>query len=75
MGKKEEPSEASARANQNFSRFLKRLREEEKVSLEQLSYGLMTGSQLARIEKGERSIYKNTRDCMLGRLGIASDLY
>lgn len=75
MGKKEEPSEASARANQNFSRFLKRLREEEKVSLEQLSYGLMTGSQLARIEKGERSIYINTRDCMLGRLGIASDLY
>lgn len=74
MGRKS-VSKASPRVNQDFSRFLKRLREEEKVSLAQLSKGLMTSSQLARIEKGERSIYKNVRDCMLGRLGIASDLY
>lgn len=74
MGRKS-TSKASPRVNQDFSRFLKRLREEENVSLEQLSKGLMTYSQLARIEKGERSICKNTRDCMLGRLGIASDLY
>ncbi|MDE7431435.1 MAG: helix-turn-helix transcriptional regulator [Lachnospiraceae bacterium] len=61
--------------NQDLCRFLKRLREEEKVSLEKLSKGLMTASQLARIEKGERSICKNVRDRLLGRLGIASDLY
>ncbi|MDE7200533.1 MAG: helix-turn-helix transcriptional regulator [Lachnospiraceae bacterium] len=61
--------------NQDLCRFLKRLREEEKVSLEKLSKGLMTASQLARIEKGERSICKNVRDRLIGRLGIASDLY
>lgn len=35
----------------------------------------MAVTQLARIEKGQRPLPKNHRDCLLGRLGIASDLY
>ncbi len=62
-------------AGQDFPRFLKHVRKEENVLLEQLSKGLMTVSNLARIEKGQRPISKNMRDCLLGRLGIASDLY
>lgn len=62
-------------AEQDFPKFLKRVRNEENVYLEQLAEGLMTGSQLARIEKGQRPIPKNMRDRLLGRLGIASDLY
>lgn len=62
-------------ADQDFSRFLKQVRTEAKVSLKRLSEGLMSASQLARIEKGQRSICKNMRDCLLGRLGISSDLY
>ena len=60
---------------QNFYKFLKRVRKEENVYLEQLAEGLMTVSQLARIEKGQRPIPKNMRDRLLGRLGVASDLY
>lgn len=60
---------------QDFPKFLKRVRKEENVYLEQLAEGLMTASQLARIEKGQRPIPKNMRDRLLGRLGIASDLY
>lgn len=62
-------------SDQDFPRFLKRVRKEENVYLEQLAEGLMTVSQLARIEKGQRPIPKNMRDRLLGRLGIASDLY
>ncbi len=58
-------------AGQDFPRFLKHVRKEENVLLEQLSKGLMTVSNLARIEKGQRPISKNMRDCLLGRLGIA----
>lgn len=65
------PSES----DQYFPKFLKRIRTEENVYLEQLAEGLMTVSQLARIEKGQRPIPKNLRDRLLGRLGIASDLY
>lgn len=75
MRKQEMAAEAPLEVNQDFSHFLKRLREEEKVSLARLSKGLMTASHLARVEKGERSVNKNARDCLLGRLGIASDLY
>ncbi|MDE7417214.1 MAG: helix-turn-helix domain-containing protein [Lachnospiraceae bacterium] len=60
---------------QNFYKFLKRVRKEENVYLDQLAEGLMTVSQLARIEKGQRPIPKNMRDRLLGRLGVASDLY
>lgn len=62
-------------SDQDFPRFLKRIRKEENVYLEQLAEGLMTVSQLARIEKGQRPIPKNLRDRLLGRLGVASDLY
>lgn len=62
-------------AGQDFPRFLKHVRKEENILLEQLSNGLMTVSNLARIEKGQRPVSKNMRDCLLGRLGIASDLY
>ncbi len=61
--------------DQDFPKFLKRVRKEENVYLEQLAEGLMAVSQLARIEKGQRPIPKNMRDRLLGRLGIASDLY
>lgn len=74
MGRKR-TTKTAPEVNQDFSRFLRRLRKEEKVSLEKLSKGLMTASLLARIEKGERSVCKYERDRLLGRLGIASDLY
>jgi len=53
-------------AGQDFPRFLKHVRKEENVLLEQLSKGLMTVSNLARIEKGQRPASKNIRDCLLG---------
>lgn len=62
-------------SEQDFPKFLKRVRKEEKIYLEQLAEGLMSTSQLARIEKGQRPVRKNMRDRLLGRLGIASDLY
>ncbi|MDE5698530.1 MAG: helix-turn-helix domain-containing protein [Lachnospiraceae bacterium] len=65
----------ASEADQDFSRFLKQMREEAHVSLKQLSEGLMSASQLGRIERGERSVCKNMRDCLLGRMGISSDLY
>lgn len=63
------------KAEQEFAKFLKRIRKEANVYLEQLAEGLMTASQLARIEKGQRPLPKNVRDRLLGRMGIASDLY
>lgn len=62
-------------ADQDFPRFLKQVRKEEKVLLEQLADGLMTASQLARIEKRQRPVHKNMRDRLLGRLGVARDMY
>ena len=62
-------------SDQDFHKFLKRVRRVENIYLEQLAEGLMTVSQLARIEKGQRPIPKNMRDRLLGRLGISSDLY
>lgn len=44
--------------DQDFPKFLKRVRKEENVYLEQLAEGLMAVSQLARIEKGQRPIPK-----------------
>lgn len=75
MSRKKRVPRASSEINQDLSQFLKRLRMEENVPLEKLSDGLMTASQLARIEKGERSLCKNMRDRLLGRMGIANDLY
>ena len=61
--------------NENFATLLKNIRTEEEVSLDQLAYGIMSTSQLARIEKGERSVEKVVRDRLLERLGVARDLY
>lgn len=62
-------------ADQAFASFLHRVRKERNIYLDQLAEGLMSASQLARIEKGQRPVYKNMRDRLLGRLGIANDLY
>lgn len=75
MRNTEDIVKAPLEAEQDFAKFLKRVRKEENVYLEQLAEGLMTVSQLARIEKGQRPIPKNMRDRLLGRLGVANDLY
>lgn len=62
-------------ADQDFSCFLKQVRMEANVRLDQLSRDLMTSSNLARIEKGQRLVCKNMRDRLLGRLGVSADLY
>lgn len=59
----------------NFTALLKNIRTEEGISLDQLALGIMSASQLARIEKGERSVTKVVRDRLLERLGVARDLY
>ena len=65
----------SMEAAWDFPQFLRQVRREKNVSLEQLSEGLMTVSQLARIEKGHHFACKNAKDRLLGRMGISSDLY
>lgn len=62
-------------ADQDFAKLLKNIRTEEKISLDQLAMGLMSASQLVKIENGERPINKNIRDRLLERLGIAKELY
>lgn len=62
-------------SEQDFSKFLKRVRRESGVSAEQLAEGLMDISQFSRIESGQRPADKNMRDCLLGRLGITPDMY
>lgn len=62
-------------ADQDFAKLLKNIRTEEKVSLDKLAMGLMSASQLVKIENGERPINKNIRDRLLERLGIAKELY
>ena len=59
----------------NFTALLKNIRTEEGISLDQLALGIMSASQLARFEKGERSVAKVVRDRLLERLGVARDLY
>lgn len=41
-------------ADQDFAKLLKNIRTEEKVSLDQLAMGLMSASQLVKIENGEQ---------------------
>ena len=62
-------------ADQDFAKLLKNIRTEENVSLDQLAMGLMSASQLVKIENGERPINKNIRDRLLERLGVAKELY
>ncbi len=62
-------------SEQDFPVFLKRVRTESGVPEEVLIEGLMNVSQLSRIESGERTVCKTMRNCLLGRLGVAPDLY
>lgn len=48
---------------------------ESGVPEEVLVEGLMDVSQLSRIESGGRTVCKTMRNCLLGRLGVAPDLY
>ncbi len=72
---KQDTQKALRESDPAFASFLQRVRKERNIYLEQLAEGLMSASQLARIEKGQRPVHKNMRDRLLGRLGIASDLY
>ena len=62
-------------ADQGLAKLLKNIRIEENISLNELSLGLMSVSQLSKVESGERTIDKNIRDRLLERLGIAKELY
>ncbi len=73
--KKEKVQKAPLECDQDFANFLKRMREERGIIFEQLVEGLMPISQISRIVKGERPVHKDMRDRLLGRFGIASDLY
>lgn len=76
MGKKREKvQKAPLECDQDFANFLQRMREERGIVFEQLVEGLMPISQISRIVKGERPVHKDMRDRLLGRFGIASDLY
>ena len=72
---KKKKKKALRESDPAFASFLQMVRKERNIYLEQLAEGLMSASQLARIEKGQRPVHKNMRDRLLGRLGIASDLY
>ena len=62
-------------ADQGLGKLLKNIRAEENISLNDLSLGLMSVSQLSKVESGERTIDKNVRDRLLERLGIAKEIY
>ena len=62
-------------ADQGLAKLLKNIRTEENISLNDLSLGLMSVSQLSKVENGERTIDKNVRDRLLERLGIAKEIY
>lgn len=61
-------------ADQGLGKLLKNIRTEENISLNDLSLGLMSVSQLSKVESGERTIDKNIRDRLLERLGIAKEI-
>lgn len=73
--KKRNIQKAPLECDQDFANFLQRMREERGIQFERLVEGLMPISQISRIVKGERPIHKDMRDRLLGRFGIASDLY
>lgn len=75
MQKNRDRFKIQLKSEQDFPKFLKSVRTKQNIQLKQLSKGLMSESRLARIEKGQRPANKNMRDRLLGRLGIANDLY
>ena len=62
-------------ADQDFSVFLKGVREEVGILDEVLGEGLVEASLLSKIESGQRPASKMLRNRLLGRLGVAPDLY
>ena len=61
--------------NYDIVELIHNIRVEEKISLTDLAMGLMSPSQLGKIEKGERPLEKNIRDRILERLGMAKEMY
>ena len=55
---KEDTQKALLESDPAFACFLQRVRKERNIYLEQLAEGLMSASQLARIEKGQRPVHK-----------------
>jgi len=62
-------------SEQEFSKFLRRIRTESGVSEEELAEGLMDTSLLSRIESEQRPICKTMRNRLMGRLGVTPDMY
>lgn len=58
-----------------FGSFLKEYRTKYDITLEQLSDGICSASELARIEAGTRDTGKALQDGLLYRLGISPDVY
>ena len=67
--------DAHKNTEKRFGLFLKEHRTEHAITLEQLSDGLCSASELARIEAGTRIAGKALRDSLLYRLGISPDAY
>lgn len=63
------------REDERFGYFLKEHRIKCAITLEQLSEGLCSASELARIEAGTRAAGKVLQDRLLQRLGISPDVY
>ena len=61
--------------NHDIVELIHNIRVEEKIPLTDLAMGLMSPSQLGKIEKGERPLEKNIRDRILERLGMAKEMY
>ena len=60
---------------ENFGAFLKGHRQKHSITLEQLSEGLCSPSELARIEAGARTAGKALQDGLVYRLGVSPDSY
>lgn len=59
----------------NYHGFLKKLRRSQKVTLNQVSEGICSYSELSRTEIGDRLPEKLMRDRITSRLGISSEEY
>ncbi|MDE7477235.1 MAG: helix-turn-helix transcriptional regulator [Lachnospiraceae bacterium] len=75
MNKRKNVLNKPLQSEQDFSVFLKRVREESGVLGEELVEGLMDISQLSRIESELRPVLKTMRNRLLGRLGVTPDKY
>ena len=62
-------------SEQSFCKYLKNIRKEKRITLIQLSNGIVDESNLAKIEKGKRSAGKTLSDRLMGRLGVSFEQY